>query len=133
MISLQVGANKPIKLKVTSSTVAHAITYTYLNDTANAGKFIPDINAFSNTDSTGWKQINDGDEVQGRTLKVMTFLSFFNEIHDENTFNLIVDQAKAGYIVQISGGTPSPSQIDFITSPSFQNKTVVFSSLVDLT
>jgi hypothetical protein len=133
MSTYQVGNNKPIKLKVSISTVAHAITYAYLNDPDNDGSFKIDIPPFSNTDATSWRQINNGDTVKGRTLKVITFLTFFNEIPDENTFNLIIEQSKASYKPQVSGGTPTPFLLEFDVFPSFQNRTAVFSSLVSLT
>ncbi len=133
MSTYQVGSNKPIKLKVSISTVAHAITYSYLNDPNNPGKFVPDIPPFSNTDATSWRQVNKGEKVQGRTFKVITFLTFFNDIPDENTFNLIIEQSKASYLPQLSGGTPTPVTLDFDVFPSFQNKTAVFSSLISFT
>ncbi len=132
MTTYQVGSNKPIKIKVSISTVAHAITYSSLNDPANPGKFILDIPPFSNTDATSWRQLNKGEKVAGRTLKVVTFLTFVNEIPDEITFNEIIAQSKANYVAQLSGGNPSPFPLPYDVSPSFENKTAVFGSLIEL-
>lgn len=132
MSTYSVGSNKPIKLKVSISTVAHAITYAFLDDPNNPGKFKLDIPPFSNTDVTSWRQINSGGKVAGRTLKVVTFLTFFNDVPDENTFNLMVEQSKSAYLPQLSGGTPTPFTLTFDSAPSYANKTAVFTSLFDL-
>ncbi|MEM7187623.1 MAG: hypothetical protein AAF466_13300 [Bacteroidota bacterium] len=115
MSSYTVGTNKPIKLKVSISTVGHATTAHYLNDPDNEGQFLvaPSSSPISNTDSTSFRQINNGEAVQGRTIRVRTILTFPSGIDDENTFNRAVQQAKNTYSVQLSGGTPSPESFDF--------------------
>ncbi|MEM7087162.1 MAG: hypothetical protein AAF489_13325 [Bacteroidota bacterium] len=136
MSSYQVGANKPIKLKVSISTVGHAATAFFLNDPNNDGEFLPPpkSNSFSNTDNPGWRQINEGNAVQGRTIKVRTLLTFPSGMPDENTFNLAVEQAKRSYKVQLSGGTPSPAEFSFEVSSIFSPVQVAeFTSVISLT
>jgi hypothetical protein len=136
MSSYQVGTNKPIKLKVTISTPGHAATAHFLNDPNNLGQFLapPKSNSFSNTDNAGWRQINDGEAVQGRTIKVRTILTFPSGMPDENTFNLAVAQAKRSYSVQLSGGTPTPAEFDFDVKSIFSPVQVAeFTSLISLT
>ena len=136
MSSYQVGANKPIKLKVSISTVGHTATAFFLNDPENDGKFLapPKSNSFSNTDNPGWRQINEGEAVQGRTIKVRTILTFPSGMPDENTFNLAVEQAKRSYTVQLSGGTPTPADFDFEVNSIFSPVQVAeFTSLISLT
>lgn len=136
MSTYQVGNNKPIKLKVSISTVGHAVTAFFLNDPANDGKFLapPRSNSFSNTDNPGWRQINEGESVQGRTIKIRTILSFPSGMPDENTFNLAVEQAKRSYSVQLSGGTPSQDEFDFETESSYDPfQLAQFISIISLT
>jgi hypothetical protein len=132
MFTYKTGSNAPIKLKVSLSTVAHAITYASMDDPEDPEKYKLDIPPFSNTDNTSWRQINNGEKVKGRKLKIITFLTFFNEIPDEDTFNLIMNQAKNSYDALLNGGDPSPYKMDFQVFPSFENRTAVFSSKIDL-
>ncbi|MBL4663628.1 MAG: hypothetical protein JKY22_08760 [Flavobacteriaceae bacterium] len=136
MSSYQVGNNSPIRLKVTISTVGHAATAFFLNDPANDGKFLapPKSNSFSNTDNAGWRQINTGDPVKDRTVKVRTILTFPSGMPDENTFNLAVEQAKRSYTVQLSGGKPTPMSFDFTVNSIFGIVNVAeFVSLINFT
>jgi len=135
MSSYQVGANKPIKLKVTISTVGHAATAFFLNDPNNVDQFLPPpkSNSFSNTDNPGWRQINEGASVQGRTIKVRTILTFPSGMPDENTFNLAVQQAQRSYKVQLSGGTPTPAEFNFKVNSIFSPVQVAeFTSVISL-
>ena len=136
MSSYQVGNNKPIKLKVSISTPGHAVTAFFLNDPSNDGKFLapPKSNSFSNTDNPGWRQINEGETVKGRTINVRTILTFPSGMPDENTFNLAVEQAKRSYQLQLSGGTPSPAEFDFELNSIFSPVQVAqFISVISLT
>lgn len=136
MSTYQVGTNKPIKLKVSVSTVGHTVTSFYLNDPGNTGKFLtpPKSNSFSNTDNTSWRQINEGNAVNGRTIKIKTMLTFPSGVPDENTFNLQVEQAKRSYTVQLSGGSPTPAKFDFKTSSIFEPfPAAQFVSIISLT
>ena len=92
MDQYQVGNNAPIKIKVGISTEAVVFTFVALNDPNNPGKYIPDI-TFVVTPNIGWKQINKGNSVKGRTVRIRTIIDFHNEFPDETTFNLAVEQA----------------------------------------
>lgn len=136
MSSYQVGANKPIKLKVSISTSGHASTSFFLNDPENDGQFQnpPKNNTFTNTDNTSWRQINEGEAVQGRSIKVRTILTFPSGITDENTFNLAVNQAKRSYKLEMSGGTPDQASFTFEVQSMFGIvKVAQFESVIEFT
>jgi len=136
MSSYQVGANKPIKLRVTISTAGHAVTNSFLNDPNNDGQILipPKSSSFSNTDNAGWRQINGGNVVKGRSIKVKTILTFPSEMPDKRTFDLAVAQAKRSYKVELSGGAPSPLAFDFDVKSIFSPfQMAQFTSIINLT
>lgn len=136
MSNYEVGSNKPIKLKVSISTMGHAVSAYYLNDPDNEGQYLvaQKSNSFSNTDNTSWRQINDGEAVGERTIQVRTILTFPSGIDDENTFNKAVEQAKRTYTVQLSGGTPSPQSFDFEVKSLYSIvKVAEFTSIINFT
>ncbi|MBO6606414.1 hypothetical protein [Psychroserpens sp.] len=132
MSSYQVGTNSPIKLKVSVETEAIPMTYTFIETTNQTGDGTPDIPPFNPSVQTGWKAINKGKPVKGKTEKVVTFLRFFNDFANEETFNLAIKQIKDTYVAQLNGGTPSPFELTTKVESQFSSKTCLITSEVDL-
>ena len=131
METYHVGGNSPIKLKVSTVTEAIVFTYVSLNDPVQPDKFISDI-SFIVTPNDGWKQINGGNPLNGRTLRIRTILDFQNEFADEITFNLAVEQAKLNYIAELTGGDPEKFRTNFKTYPNYERNSVLFSGTMNL-
>lgn len=62
----------------------------------------------------------------------MTFLRFFNDFANEETFNLAIKQIKDTYVAQLNGGTPSPFELTTKVESQFSSKTCLITSEVDL-
>jgi hypothetical protein len=122
MDNYSVGINKPIKLKVEVITEAIPMTYSFLETTGQSDGQ-SDINPFNPSLKKGWKSLNKGETVKGKTLKVTTFLRFFNSFPNEVTFNLAIDQIKETYKTQLTGGTPSNYNLNYTLESQYSSKT----------
>ncbi|CAL2095115.1 conserved protein of unknown function [Tenacibaculum sp. 190524A02b] len=126
-----VGSKKPIKLKIEVQSEAIPTTYTYLEDTGQEnGK--PDIPPFNPSIKTGWKLIDKGGTVNGKTLKVATFLRFFNSFPNEETFNLAIKQIKDTYKVFLTGGDAPNYSVTFTVESLYSSKVCIINSEVTL-
>lgn len=132
MDTYTVGTNSPIKLKVAVVTEAIPMTYTFIESSDQSGDGVPDIPPFNPTLKPGWKSINKGEVSKGKTLKVVTFLRFFNSFANEETFNLAIKQIKDSYETQLNGGTPSPFTAKFTLESQFSSKTCLITSETQL-
>lgn len=119
-----VGLNKPIKLKIEVDTESIPITYTFLGDTGHSNGE-SDIEPFNPSLKTGWKKINNGKPVQGKTLIIATDFRFFNSFPNEETFNLAVLKIKESYKALLIGGLSSKLELSF-TSESIYSKKICF-------
>lgn len=129
MDNYNVGSNKPIKLKVAIASPATAFTYIGLNNPENPSKFIEDL-SFVTKPNSGWKQINNGEGLQNRNALIRTLLDFFDATDDEDEFNLLVQQSKEAYTIQISGGTPTKMSLQLIVKSNFTHRSATFTSQI---
>ena len=126
------GGKKPIKLKVSVQTEAHAMTYTGLIDPNDPDVVVPDIPPFNPVLKPGWKSLNKGGKVAGKIFRVVTFFRFFNSFPDEETFDLAIEQIKNTYEGELKGGNPPNHIMDFDTDSFYSNKTCVITSDTNL-
>ena len=133
MDTYHVGTNTPIKLKVGLETEAITMTYAFLyhsEDDDNPYSMIP---PFDPALKSGWKQLDNGNVVNGKFFRVMSFLRFFNSFPDEATFNLAIKQVKETYEASLKGGDVSPHILSFELKSFFKDKTCVIESELLLT
>ncbi len=128
----EVGVNKPIKIKVSIGTEASAFTYIGINDLSNPGKYIPEY-AFGTKPNGGWRKVNKGETVSGRRIRIRTFLDFFDIVNNKPEFELAIKRAQQNYILILNGGNQGLKNLVFDTSSSFETKSAILHSEVQLT
>ncbi|MEM5566873.1 hypothetical protein WNY78_17255 [Psychroserpens sp. AS72] len=133
MDSYQVGTNKPIKLKVAIATEAIPMSYAFLYHTVTDQAPYATIPPFDPTQKTGWKQLDGGNIVQSKVLRVMTFCRFFNPFPNVDTFNLAIKQIEDSYKVSINGGDEDPLDVNFKVSAFYEGQTCILESELKLT
>ncbi|MEO9077386.1 MAG: hypothetical protein ABI263_08840 [Gelidibacter sp.] len=129
----KVGTNTPIKLKVTLETEAIPMTYAFLYRHIEDQAPYAYIPPFDPTQKTGWKHLDNGNAVNGKIFRVLSFLRFYNEFSDEETFNLAVQQVKETYQPSINGGENGPYTMAFKLESFYDTKTCILESELELT
>ncbi|WP_163516420.1 hypothetical protein [Gelidibacter japonicus] len=133
MESYKVGDNAPIKLKVAIETEAIPMTYAFLYHRINDQTPYSYMTPFDPTQKTGWKQLDNGNTVNGKFFRVLTFLRFFIDFPDEKTFNLAIKQVEDTYETSINGGDDGPYTIPFKIEAVYATKTCVLEGAIKLT
>ncbi|WP_027126646.1 hypothetical protein [Gelidibacter mesophilus] len=133
METYNVGANSPIKLKVGIETEAIPMTYAFLYHTINDQSAYSYLTPFDPTQNTGWKQLDNGNAVNGKIFRVISFLRFFNDFPDETTFDLAIKQVKDTYEPSINGGDYGVFNMSFKLQAFFSTKTYILESALELT
>ncbi|MDG5491808.1 hypothetical protein [Psychroserpens sp. SPM9] len=133
MDSYQVGTNTPIKLKVGIETEAITMTYPFLYHSEDDDTPYSMISPFDPAQKPGWKQLDNGNKVNGKFFRVVSFLRFFNSFPDEETFNLAIQQVKDTYEASLKGGDVSPYMMAFELKSFYKDKTCVIESELLLT
>lgn len=128
----KVGQNKPIKLKVSLATEAIPITYAFLYHTIDDKAYYSYIPPFDPTQKTGWKELDNGKDVNGKIFRVISFLRFFNDFPDEKTFNLAIKQVEDTYESIIDGGDDGPYIMTFNLETFYDTKTCILESVLEL-
>lgn len=128
----EVGVNKPIKIKVVIGTEASAFTYIGIDDLSNPDKYITEY-AFKTKPNGGWRKLNKGDVVSSRKIRIRTFLDFFDTVDNEAEFKLAIHRAQHNYLVSLTGGNPVLKELIFDMTSSFETKSAIFHSEIQLT
>lgn len=133
METYKVGTNTPIKLKVAIETEAIPMTYAFLYHTINDQTPYSFLTPFDPTQKTGWKQLDNGNAVNGKIFRAITFLRFFNDFPDEITFNLAIKQVEDTYEPSINGGDDGAYNMSYKLQAFFDTKTCILESELELT
>lgn len=133
MDTYKVDTNKPIKLKVALETEAIPMTYAFLYHHIDDKVPYVYMPPFDPTQKTGWKQLDSGNIVEGKIFRVLSFLRFFNDFSDEETFNLAIRQVEDSYQPSINGGEEGPYNMTFRLESFYDTKTCILESELELT
>ena len=132
MNTYKVGSNAPIKLKVAIETEAIPMTYAFLYHHVEDQESYVYMPPFDPTQKTGWKQLDSGNIVQGKFFRVLTFLRFFNDFSDEETFKLAIKQIEDTYESSINGGDEGLYKMAFKLESFYDTKTCILESELQL-
>ncbi|WP_299222210.1 hypothetical protein [uncultured Aquimarina sp.] len=132
MDNLNVGDNTPIKLKVSVQTEAISMTSGFLYNSSEDETPYSNISPFDPTLNPGWKLLDKGNVVKDKIFRVITYFKFYNNISNEETFNLAIEQIKNTYTSEVKGGNPSPYKTEVTVESFYSTKTCFVESELKL-
>lgn len=132
MDSYNISNDQPITLKIAVQTEAIPISYVFLYHNVEDEKAYAFLPPFDPSLDTDWKLLDNGQPVQEKIIRITTFLRFFNDFKDQETFNLAIKQIEDTYEVLIDGGVGDLFQVPFEIESYYETKTCILQSELKL-